>query len=93
VSVRLYFEHLYAALVRAQEQRPSRQDMVGDEPGWVVFERNVMRTEVDRIRADHSLPPVTDDAILRAEHLATGHVDYTKKYALYCAEAAAKETT
>jgi hypothetical protein len=89
VTTRLHFEHLHAALVRAQEQRHARQDMVGDEPGWVVFERDVMRSEVDRIRAEHGLPPVPMETILRAERLATGHVDYTKKFALYCAEAAA----
>jgi hypothetical protein len=82
------YDRMYAALVAAQTERPARQDMVGDQPAWVRYERDTMWEEVNAARAENGLPPVLLTVILRAEQLAVGHSDYTTKYALYCAEAA-----
>lgn len=76
-----------ATLIRAQEERPNRQDLIDDyEPAWVLYERETMHAAVNQARADRGLPPVPIAAVKRVEQQAFGHFDYTKKFALYCAE-------
>jgi hypothetical protein len=87
---------LVAVLRDASRQRGKRGDFVPDGPGvtvpgWVLFERDVMRAAVDVERAARGLSPVEPDRVTRAERLACGHVDYVEKYALYCAEMALGE--
>lgn len=85
-------QDMYRTLTRAQEERPDREDLVDDyEPGWVLYERETMHSAVNQARADRSLPPVPIAAVKRVEQQAFGHSDYTKKFALYCAELALKE--
>lgn len=81
-----FYDRIHAALVAAQAERPKRQEMNGDEPEWVVFERNTMWGAVNAARAEIGLPPVLLTDILRVEQQAVGHSDYAMKYALYCAE-------
>ncbi|MFD8609751.1 hypothetical protein [Streptomyces sp. NPDC059631] len=45
---------------------------------------------VNEIRAEHGLPPVPLEEILRVEQQAGGHSDYSLKFAFYCAELAQK---
>lgn len=81
-------DRFLAALTSAQEQRPWRQEMEGDELGWIVYERTTMHQLVNQVRAESDLPPVDLGRVTRAENLAAGHVDYSQKFALYCAELA-----
>lgn len=84
--------HLYDALVAAQKERVKRGELVdtptGPEFGWVLHERAVMLAAVNRQRVGGAALPVDEALIVRAEQQAVGHVDYTAKYALYCAEIA-----
>jgi hypothetical protein len=87
---------LHHMLVVAQEQRQQRNDWVpvedgGQEVGWVLYERAVMLAATNRWREVNHLPPVDEAVVRQAEDHATGHVDYTAKFALYCAEIAVGE--
>ncbi|MFB6904875.1 hypothetical protein ACFCWB_11480 [Streptomyces bacillaris] len=88
------FHRLLAALTAAQKQRDQRAELVDgpDRPEceWVAFERSTMHQVVNDIRAEHSLPPIPPDAVIRVERLAAGHSDYSQKFAFHCAELAAK---
>lgn len=50
-----------------------------------------MHQAVNKARADRGLPSVSLAEVARVEQQAFGHSDYTKKFALYCAELALKE--
>jgi hypothetical protein len=81
-----------ALLATAQEERAARPDIVtvdGEtECAWVFYERTTMHDEVNRVRAETGLTPLPIAAVARVERMAAGHVDYTLKYAFYCAELA-----
>jgi len=71
---------------RAAAERKKRPDFKDDDgikvPEWVLFEReNVVREE-------RGLDPVSAEAVAKVEQMACGHVDYSTKYPLYCAELA-----
>lgn len=90
------YEILHAALITAQAERDQRPDLVTvngqPECAWAIYERGVMLEQVNKIRADLGYQPVHMAAVERVENAAVGYSDYTKKYALYCAELALKET-
>lgn len=89
-----------ATLIRAQSERLARggwTDQEGTplpewvphaEPGWVLFERQVMVDAVNRVRRNAGLPESSRADVERAERQAVGHSDYTAKFALYCTELA-----
>lgn len=86
------YEDLYSTLVREQKLRGERRDPVDgtNESEWVVKERQVM---LDRTRAwlmymDGILVSMED--IERVEERAAGHIDYTKKFAIGCADLVAQ---
>ncbi|MDW6058208.1 hypothetical protein SAZ11_08920 [Streptomyces sp. FXJ1.4098] len=84
-------DRLYDVLTTAQGERPKRPNLIaaadgGVECEWARFERNTMWEEVNRIRSEHGLRPALLSSIVCAEQQAVGHSDYTKKFALYCAE-------
>lgn len=56
-------------------------------PAYVLRMAEALLTAVNA----HSRGPVTLADILRADTLASGHVDYQRKIALYCAELAERE--
>ncbi len=91
-SLRDLAAQLRGALASAQEERSQRDDFVtinGEtELGWVFHERAVMHREVNWVRVDAGLPEVPIEAVKQVEQHACGHVDYTAKYAFYCAEIA-----
>lgn len=68
-----------AKLVEAQKQRHTRDD-------WIEFERTTLFEAVNQERASRGLPPVSLADVMRVESFACGHVDYSSKFALYCAE-------
>lgn len=84
--------HLFEeVLMEAASHRSERDDMVTGPGGfpeceWVGYERDQMRAAVDAERTRRGLPPVAEREIQRVEQMASGHCDYAKKYALYCAE-------
>jgi len=84
----------------AAQERKKRQDFVADPlegrfihtvPAYVLFEREAMLAAVNAVRAARGLPLVDVKKIDRVERLACGHVDYSSKYPLYCAEIALGE--
>lgn len=79
---------LHSALASAQAERPQRGewDAESGELGWVTHERAVMLDAVNALRQGRGLHAVGVDDVKRAESSACGHVDYTKKFALYCSE-------
>lgn len=85
---------LRATLASAQEERPQRPDLIngpdGPECEWAVYERARMYETVNAIRAERGLAPVPVEDVTRVERLAVGHSDYSRKFALYCAELAEK---
>ncbi|MBH0243106.1 hypothetical protein I3W98_10120 [Streptomyces cavourensis] len=93
-SLRASTGSLLAVLTAAQEQRDQRAHLVdgpdGPECEWAVFERSTMHQGVNDIRAERDLPPIPLEAVIRVERLAIGHSDYSRKFAFYCAELAAK---
>lgn len=93
-SLRASTDSLLAALTAAQEQRDQRPDLVdgpdGPECEWATFERATMHQGVNDIRAERGLSAIPLDAVTRVERLAVGHSDYSRKFAFYCAELAAK---
>lgn len=72
-------KQLLAILSKAQEQRVIRRD-------WIAFEQQTMLDAVNRMRAERGRETITLTALLKKESLAVGHIDYSSKFALYCAE-------
>lgn len=94
VGMNALHDKMLKVLVAAQDHRKERGDMVPSnnprekypEIGWVVYERQVMFDAVNEERKSRGLEPVGMEEVVRVETTATGHVDYTRKFALYCAE-------
>lgn len=78
------------ALTDAQKQRPQRRNLnAHGELGWIAYERDVMVDATTALLVRHELPIDAAQvrvAVERAEGRAQGHVDYTSKWALGCAE-------
>jgi len=77
----------------ACEQRDKRQEWVKDPYdnglstlGWVLFERDQMFDAVTRERALLGKGPIPMKEVVRVENCAKGHIDYARKYCLYCTE-------
>ena len=80
------------ALIKAQEQRINKKEWVPDPNDhyvetleWILFERQTMFDLTNEERKLNNLPPIAIEQLIRAENCACGHVDYTRKLALYCA--------
>lgn len=58
------------------------------KPAFVPHEQQGMTNAVNQARTARGLPPVTLEDVQRVEQQAVGHIDYTAKFALYCAELA-----
>jgi hypothetical protein len=80
------FELLYTTLRTTQDSRSLFPNLE-----WIQFERLMMLATVNAFRADRGLPLRTLTDIERAEQMASGHIDYTKKFALYCSELVTKD--
>lgn len=86
------FETFHTALVVAQRERDYMPIHDLSEPYWNTYEMLVMWSLVNRMRDGHERPLLPFSAIQAAEQIASGHIDYTKKFALYCAELVDKNT-
>ena len=81
------YEHLKEALAAAQYERDKRRNIGSDgQPEWIAHEFHVMHDETNRLRARLGRGPVDAEPIRHAEQMACGHIDYTTKFALYCAD-------
>lgn len=79
---------LKVVLLNAAAARNQRDhfDTATGELGWVIHERHVMLDATNRLRASRGLLPIDEDAILRIETSASGHIDYVLKFAIGCAK-------
>lgn len=89
-------DSLRATLSRAQRERPQRREFIpieggGSELGWVLHEREQMLLAVNTLRAASGKEPVSIEDLLAVESRACGHVDYTTKFAIGCADLVATE--
>jgi uncharacterized protein YkwD len=79
-------------LCNAAQERSKRDDFVDRDgetwPEWVFFERKTMTAAVNAERQKKGLPAVPPSEVIRVERQASGHSDYSHKFALYCAELA-----
>jgi hypothetical protein len=80
-----------SALTTAQEARSERREFLPQpdgtqELGWVLYERGQMLTAVNDLRALAGKQPVDLEDVLSAELRASGHIDYTAKFAMGCAD-------
>lgn len=53
---------------------------------WIERERKVMFDEVNLQRSKRNKSPVSLPEVVKVETMACGHIDYSSKFALYCAE-------
>jgi len=72
----------------AQKRRSEKSKQIGDELEWVIYEREVMLQATNAVRLQRKKPQITVEEVHRVEEMAVGHVDYSQKFALYCAQLA-----
>lgn len=78
----------------APKERNKRQEWVRDPldldnysvPEWVLYERGEMITAVNAERAKIGKPAIDPRQVFRVENCAKGHIDYQRKFVLYCSE-------
>lgn len=85
------FEQFREALRDAQQDRDLLPVLDRDTPYWNTYEKMIMWKAVNQARREKDLPYVPHADIEAVEQQASGHFDYTKKFALYCAELVDKE--
>lgn len=85
-------DHLYDLLLKAAGQREQRSDLTpgpdGVECEWAAYERSCMHEAVNALRTSRGLTQLPIEEVIRVERTASGHIDYARKYAFYCAELA-----
>lgn len=77
-----------------RKERDKRQEWVRDPldlnnwtvPEWVLHERDAMIAAVNAERSKIGKPPIDPQEVFRVENCAKGHVDYQRKFVLYCTE-------
>jgi hypothetical protein len=83
-------DQMLAVLIEAQKARSVKSRWIVNELEWVVYERQMMQCAVNQVRVERGMAPVTEDDVARVERQALGHCDYSRKFALYCAELASQ---
>ena len=79
-------------IVRVEKTLPFTGRVIVDhDPAWAIHEREVMLDAVNEERLQRGLQPATMTMIERADRQAGGHIDYARKFALYCTEIALGE--
>lgn len=83
---------LHRILLAAVQDRRQRPGVLttphGPDTEWGVHERQVMLDSVNTIRRRHGKDPVDMASIEGADRQAAGHIDWSTKFALFCAEIA-----
>lgn len=85
---RQLMDQMFRVLSEAQELRSQKSEWIGDELEWVIYEREVMLQAINAVRLQRGRPGVSVGEVKRMENCACGHVDYSRKFALYSAELA-----
>lgn len=80
------YEGFHAALVDAQRSRDYMPLENGQTPWWNTYEMMVMWKMVNMMRHSYDRPMIPFSEIEKVEQMASGHFDYTKKFALYASE-------
>ncbi len=95
----LMIQKMKTVLVDAQEERGQKKNFQPDpiadikvQPEWILFERQALLQAVNAQRKIRGFPDITEAELYRVECFASGHCDYTAKFALYSAELALGET-
>ena len=78
-------------LIRTEKAFLSGTKFMETELAWGPFEREGMLQLINEERAKRGLPSTTMVYVDRADRQAAGHVDYARKFTLYCAEIALGE--
>lgn len=86
--LRQLIDQMLHVLCKAQKLRPQKSQWIGKELEWMIYEREVMLREINTVRLRRGCPEVTMEQVKRIEGCASGHIDYTRKFALYSAELA-----
>lgn len=93
-----HMSRFHDLLERLRDAQDSREylPMTLDEDGkmalyWNDFEKLVMYRAVNQFRYSLRKQFIAYKEIERVELMAAGHFDYTKKFALYCAELILKD--
>jgi hypothetical protein len=89
MSLRRRHDNFKAALIDAQRSRdymPMTFHNNDVDPYWNTYEMLVMLSLVNKMRESLDKQFITWQDIYRCERMASGHIDYTSKFALYCAE-------
>ena len=79
-------ERFHSTLVDAQREREYMPIHDPSEPYWNTYDMMVMWLLVNKLREAYDRPMLPFSAVRKVEQVASGHFDYTKKFALYCAE-------
>jgi len=69
----------------AQKYRSVKSKLIGNEFEWVIYERAIMLQAVNAMRLQRGRSQIMVEEVRRVEAMAVGHVDYSRKFALYCA--------
>ena len=88
-------DDLLAVLRRAQAVHDERREFVKlpdgtAQLGWVLYEREQMSAAVNGLRAKAGKDPVGLEELTSVETRAAGHIDYTSKFAMGCADLVAR---
>ncbi len=75
-------DHLLGVLSKAQNKYRKEFEW----PEWLNHERNAMLEEDNLQRSIRNKSSISLDELIKVETMASGHVDYSSKFALYCAE-------
>lgn len=83
-------DRLHDVLSSAMCERANRDEWVPvglteTELAWVLYERQVMVEEVNRLRANRGLTAIDQADVERVERMAVGHSDYSRQFAFGCA--------
>lgn len=90
----LRIEGFLSELIAAQDNRecmPLSFDGLKPAPYWNTYEMLVVWKRVNQLRDAYDKEMLPFSEIKRVEQLASGHVDYTRKFALYASELVDKD--
>ena len=92
-SLRTVQALLAEALRKLQHDRDKRQWIEPEtgKPAWMRYELLGMWWSVNGYRTAWGRDPLPLSEVERVEQMASGHIDYTQKFAAYCADLVMKE--
>lgn len=72
--------------LKGLRSQASRRGEYADSSDWIEAERALMLGLINQKRLGLGKHVMDVAAVIKAERLCSGHVDYAEKFALYCAE-------